>query len=91
MPTTELETEPFPDDSILKVQGQSTKPITVTLELNGTSLDMEVDTGAAVSLMSEATQKRLFPQVKLQKTTMKLQTYTAEALSVLGTSKVQVK
>ena len=91
MPTTELETEPFPDDSILKVQGQSTKPITVTLELNGTSLDMEVDTGAAVSLMSEATQKRLFPQVKLQKTTMKLQTYTAEALSVLGTLEVQVK
>ena len=35
MPTTEQETEPFPDDLILKVQGQSSKPITVTLELNG--------------------------------------------------------
>ena len=84
-PTTEQEIEHFPDDSLLKVQGQSSKPITVTPELNGKSLDMEVDTGAAVSLMSKTTQKKLFPQAKLQKTTMKLQTYTAEALSVLGT------
>ena len=91
MAATEQETEPFPDGSILKVQGQSTKPITVTLELNGKSLDMEVDTGAAVFLMSQTTQKKLFPQAKLQKTTMKLQTYTAESLSVLGTLEVQVR
>ena len=52
---------------------------------------MEVDTGAAVSLMSETTQKKLFSQAKLQKMTMKLQTYTAEALSVLGTLEVQVE
>ena len=51
---------------------------------------MEVDTGAAFSLMSEATQKKLFPQVKLQKTTLRLQTYTAETLSVLGTLEVLV-
>ena len=47
MPTTEQETEPFPDDSILRIQGQSTKPITVTLQLNGKAVDMEVDTGAS--------------------------------------------
>ena len=63
----------------------------MTPELNGKSLDMGVDTGAAVSLMSKTTQKKLFPQAKLQKTTMKLQTYTTEALSVLGTLEVQVK
>ena len=62
----------------------------VTLELNNKSVDMEVDTGAAVSLMSEATQKKLFPQAKLQKTTLRLQTYTAETLSVLGTLEVLV-
>ena len=87
---TEQETESFPGDSILTVQGQS-KPIIVTLELNGKSVDMEVDTGAAVSLMSKATQKKLFPQAKLQKTTLRLQTYiTAETLSVLGTLEVLV-
>ena len=52
-PTEVDEAEPFPDDSILKVQGHSIRPITVTLELNGKSVVMEVDTGAAVSLMSE--------------------------------------
>ena len=71
------------------VQGQS-KPIVVTLELNGNSVDMQVDAGAAVSLMSETTQKKLFPHGKLQKTTLRLQTYTAEALSVLGTLEVLV-
>ena len=30
---------------------------------------MEVDTGAAVTLMSEATQKKLFPDAKLSKAT----------------------
>ena len=63
----------------------------MTLELNGKSMDMEVDTGAAVSLMSQTTQKKLFSHAKLQKTTMKLQTYTAESLSVLGTLEVQVR
>ena len=87
---SEQETEPFPGDSILTVQGQS-KPIIVTLELKGKSVDMEVDTGAAISLMSEAAQKKLFPQAKLQKTTLRLQTYTtAETLSVLGTLEVLV-
>ena len=63
----------------------------MTLELNGKSVVMEVDMRAAVSLMSETSQKKLFPQANIQKTTMKLQTYTVEALSVLGTFEVQVK
>ena len=52
---------------------------------------MEVDTGAAVSLMSEATQKKLFPNTQFQKTSVKLHTYTAESLSVVGTLDVQVR
>ena len=48
---------------------------------------MEVDKGAAIS---QTTQKKLFLQAKLQKTTMKFRTYTAESLSVLGTLEVQV-
>ena len=85
------ETEPFLDDAIFKVQGHSTRPITVTLELNGKSIVMEVDTGAAVSLMSVATQQKLFPDAQLQETTLKLHTYSAEPLSVIGTMEVQVR
>ena len=51
---------------------------------------MEVDTGAAVSLMSEQTQKHLFPNVKLQSSKVRLLTYTAEPLPVLGVLTVQV-
>jgi len=83
--------KPFPDDAILKVQGHSIRPITVTLELNGNPVIMEVDTGAAVSLMSEATQKKVFPEAQLQKASVKLHTYTEESLSVMGTLEVQVR
>ena len=72
------EFEHFPDDAILKVQGHSTRPIIVTLELNGKSVVMEVDNRVAVTLMSETTLKKLFPDAQLQKTTVKLHTYTAE-------------
>lgn len=65
--------------------------MTVQLELNGKQVQMEVDTGAAVTLMAEATQKSLFPNVELQKSTVKLQTYTEESLSVLGTMEVEVR
>ena len=52
---------------------------------------MEVDTGSAVSLISEDTQKKCFPQAKLKGTTVVLQTYTAEAMCVLGVMTVKVK
>ena len=52
---------------------------------------MEVDTGAAVTLISEETQKKLFSKANLSKSTVKLQTYTAEPLHVLGTQEVQVR
>ena len=87
----EQEAEPFPDDGILKVQDHRTKPLQVTVELNGKSVVMEVDTGAAVSLMSETTQRNLFPNTELQQTAVKLHTYTAESLSVVGTMEVKVK
>ena len=49
---------------------------------------MEVDTGAAVTLISQATQKDLFPQAVLQKSTLTLHTYTAEPLGVVGQKSV---
>ena len=41
---------------------------------------MEVDTGAAVSLMSRIVQEKLFPQASLQKSATTLRTYTGEAM-----------
>ena len=76
---------------ILRVGGPPSKPITVTVEIEGKSISMEVDTGSAVSLISQDTQKKCFPQAKLNSTPVVLQTYTAESMAVLGVMVVQVK
>ena len=52
---------------------------------------MQVDTGAAVTLMAVSTQQELFPDAHLEQASVKLQTYTAESLTVLGTMEVQIK
>jgi len=52
---------------------------------------MEVDTGVAASLMSEQTQKKLFPDAQLQENTIQLHIYTVESLSVVGSLEVQFR
>ena len=60
------------------------KPYTVTLEVNGKPLAMELDTGASYSVISGATHKLLWPQKQLMPTTVKLRMYTEEPLGVKG-------
>ncbi|MDD9818931.1 MAG: RNase H-like domain-containing protein, partial [Gammaproteobacteria bacterium] len=52
---------------------------------------MELDTGAAVTLVSESTYRRLWPYRPLQECPMKLRTYSGEQLTVLGQLHVQVQ
>ena len=80
----------FIETPVLQVTGSSDRPLIATLEIDGVSVPMEVNTGAAVSLMSEETQKHLFPKVQLQSPKVRLHTYTAEPLPVLGVLTVQV-
>ena len=76
---------------MLKVSGKSTHPIKVKLEIQGKPVDMEVDAGAAVSIISEETYKKLFPNLNLQKVSIGLKTYTGESIPVLGEIVVEVK
>ena len=47
---------------VLKVGSKrSAHPITVKLDVNDKTLSMELDTGAGVSIISERTQRSLFP------------------------------
>ena len=71
-------------------KASSDKPLEVDLQLEGKPLRMEVDTGAAVSLVSEETYRSLFPTVQLQSSTTKLCTYSGEPLTVLGQQEVKV-
>ena len=51
-------------------------PITVTVTVNDRPLQMELDTGAAVSIISERERHRLYPHISLRPSHTLLRTYT---------------
>jgi len=51
---------------------------------------MEINTGAAVPIMSKGTWETNFSELSLGKPTLSLHTYTAEKLTVLGEASVSV-
>ena len=67
------------------------RPICVEVELDRLSLNMELDTGAAVSLMSEKTYRKMFPVMSLQESRTVLKTYSGEPLRVIGQRECRVK
>jgi len=65
-------------------------PITVEVKLDGCLVNMEVDTGASLSLMSEVTFSGLWPGRTLQPSNVRLQTYLKEPIPVVGCCCVNV-
>ena len=63
----------------------------VEVQVDGQSLTMEVDTGAAVSIISEQQLRKILPDAKIEATNVKLKTYTAERIPMLGVTRVMVK
>ena len=63
---------------LLWVGDKARQPIVVKLTIDGQSIPMEVNTGAAVSMISLVTncKKQLFPHNELLDTTLVLTTYT---------------
>ncbi|XP_048590142.1 uncharacterized protein K02A2.6-like [Nematostella vectensis] len=76
-------------------QGNRQNPYLVDVELNGLKVQMELDTGASLSVIGED----IFDQLKniegsslnLQDTKLTLKTYTGETIPVLGKLVVEVK
>ena len=79
------------DLPIYCLKTNKSKPIKVEIQLNGKPLQMEVDTGAALSIISGDTKQKILPQATLQKSQILLQTYTGEKMEVLGELQVDVK
>ena len=52
---------------------------------------MELDTGAAYTIISEQSRKTHFPELKLRPSSVRLKTYTDEKIDVLGQLHVHVK
>ena len=65
-------------------QWQSQKPLFVTVEVEGRPLKMELDTGAAVSLMPYSVYRNQYKDLLLKNTQIKLKTYTGERISPRG-------
>ena len=74
-----------PEYPMFHVGSGSTKQFHTTLEVNGRLLTMEVDTGASVSLISEAT----FKSIRQGVVTLELkESYTGEQIKVCGSTVV---
>lgn len=80
-----------PNLPIYALTANREKPITVELLVNGKPFPMEVDTGAALSLISEEVKQRAFPDEALLPSQILLRTYTGERLEVLGEMRVHIK
>lgn len=74
---------------LFNVKGNKVKPYTVKVDINGQEVDMEIDTGAGVTLVNEETFKMLGG--RMQHTTVNLRTYTGDKVNVLGEIKAEVK
>ena len=61
------------------------------IEINGTALNMEVDTGATVFIISKTTYQKLFSEIPIKPASLHLRTYTGEPIDVEGEMNAQVK
>ena len=79
--------------SMFHTRATNSKPIQVTVKLNGIDAAMEVDTGATLSVISEQTYKSMFTTIsapRLEASTARLKMYTGKEISLLGQTTVDV-
>ena len=86
--TMDSESEEF---HLFKLNAPSSNPIEVTVNVKDKPLTMELDTGAAVSIISEATRREMFPKKKLHKSKLTLKIYTDEPMQIIGQLNVHVE
>ncbi|KAK9685995.1 Zinc knuckle [Popillia japonica] len=63
---------------------QYRQKFTLSLKVENVKLHFEIDSGAAVTLLSFADFKRYFPKLQLRDTDIKLSTYCRNTLNVMG-------
>ena len=75
--TPAVSNEDSSEENLYVIQSKSSPPYRVELQVSGHKLDMEVDTGAAVSLAPESAVASLISTAELQPSNVILKTYTA--------------
>ena len=78
--------------NLLPIGCQEGRPLQTTVKLEGHPFVMEVDTGAAVSLINENVYKSspVLRRLPLQSSSIQLRTYTGEEITVKGELSVAV-
>ena len=71
--------------------GESLDAIRVKVIINDSPLEMEVNMGADISIISEKTRKSLFPTLRLHPSQLILKTYTGETVHIVGHLHVKVQ
>ena len=92
------DTQPKPEDVIWHAADKFTNPYQTTITVNNQPLRMEIDTGAAVSLISKDQAilmfsqilNKCFPRFSLEDSLVVLRTYSAQSIPVLGVISVDV-
>ena len=93
-PPPAFDVEPSPHQQrsgtlpVFSLQSKS-QPLVTTVHINNKEIPMEVDTGAALSLISEETYSSNFSGRILQPIKVQLRTYSGERIPVLGSLEVE--
>ena len=94
-PDSEEDEASSEDIGVFKLYANSVRsalpPVVVEVALNGKRVTMEVDTGAAMSLISEYTYQKYIRAVPLAPTDLQLHTHTDEKLEVQGKCSVSIE
>ena len=90
-PTTDSDESSGEEYHLHKLGEHSSEPINVEVSINDQPLIMELDTGAALSIISEETRKSLLPDLQLRPSAVVLKTYTEEPMEVVGQLNARVK
>ena len=70
--------------------GKTAKTYEVNLDLVSTSVEFQLDTGSACTIINEKLYRDKLSQCTLQNTNTKLKSYTGDAIEVLGKCTVPV-
>lgn len=77
--------------SVKTEQATREEPITLDVKVKGRPLRMELDTGAAVSVIPESLFRSLFLSVALRRASLTLRTYTGEPVKPTGVAFITVQ
>ena len=77
--------------NLYKLEGSRVKPLFVNVNIEGKTIQMEVDTGASMSVISEKIFQKCIPELTIQPSNLKLKTFTWEIITPFGSAYVNVE